>query len=233
MPFGVRNAQMFFFLLWGHSKWLRCSKWSKPNLWFSLLTIARFGFESQTFEKNLRFPNVVAPSSVGCRKLQKKRISVNASTQKSVKECTEHLHPGVATSTRFVSIALLLYEVSPQKRREICNGVSKMLSEICPDIPSSFFSAFLAGRKVVPQISPDVLVILFSSYSPFPPTHRPPPPTPSPGVDFESFFGRFRVNFESILSRDSKLTRKRPASDSKTTEKRLEIDSWWVGGNGL
>ena len=58
------------------------------------------------------------------------------------------------------------------------------------------------------------------------PHHR----TPSRGVDFESFFGRFRV-----------ATRKRPGNDSKTTEKRLEIDSPGGGsvvgsmsrGNGL
>ena len=55
---------------------------------------------------------------------------------------------------------------------------------------------------------------LFFSYSPPPGIHPPPPPTPFQRVDFESFFGRFRVHFESRLE-----------NDSKTTEKRLEIDS--------
>ena len=79
------------------------------------------------------------------------------------------------------------------------------------------------------------LVILFSSYSPFPPTHRHPPPTTFPvRVDFEWFFGRFRVVFESFSSRfgvvfeprlenDSKTTRNRPQKDSKSTA--------WEGGS--
>ena len=48
------------------------------------------------------------------------------------------------------------------------------------------------------------LVKLFFSYSPPPGIHPPPPSNPPQGVDFESFFCRFRVNLESILSRDSK-----------------------------
>ena len=41
---------------------------------------------------------------------------------------------------------------------------------------------------------------------PTPPGFIPHHRTPSQGVDFESIFGRFRVDFESILSRDSKTT---------------------------
>ena len=63
------------------------------------------------------------------------------------------------------------------------------------------------------------------SYSP-PPDSSPPPPTPSQGVDFESFFGRFRVDFESRLENDSKSTRKRP----KMTRNRLPERG--VGGGG-
>ena len=50
---------------------------------------------------------------------------------------------------------------------------------------------------------------------PIPPTHRPPPPTPLPGSRFQIVF---LFVFESILSRDSKMT-----------GKRLKIDSSGVG----
>ena len=48
------------------------------------------------------------------------------------------------------------------------------------------------------------------SYSPSSPTHPPTTDPPSQGVNFESVFGRFRVDVESISSRDSQ-------SDSKST----------------
>ena len=52
------------------------------------------------------------------------------------------------------SIALLLNEVS-EKRREICNEMfSEICPEICPEIRRKISLAFLAGRKVLPQISP-------------------------------------------------------------------------------
>ena len=57
------------------------------------------------------------------------------------------------------------------------------------------------------------LVILFSSYSPFPPTQRPPAPT-LPGSRFRVVFWSFSRRFR--LKIDSKTT---------TTEKRPEIDT--------
>ena len=66
-----------------------------------------------------------------------------------------------------------------------------------------------------------------------PPTH-PPTTDPPPPSNFESFFGRF----ESILSRFLAATCNRLRIDSKTTEKRVEIDSRGggmsrEGGGGL
>ena len=65
-------------------------------------------------------------------------------------------------------------------------------------------------------------VTLFFSYSPpprlIPHGHRPS----SQGVDFESFFGRFRSSCDS---------KSRLENDSTTTEKRLEIDS--LGGGSV
>ena len=85
------------------------------------------------------------------------------------------------------------------------------------------------------QISVNI-VKLFFSYSP-PPDSPPPPPTPLPvsqsssrfPVDFESFFGRFRVDCLSRLKIDSKTTRQRLENDRKTTRDRLENDwgRWW------
>ena len=57
-------------------------------------------------------------------------------------------------------------------------------------------------------------VKLFFSYSPPAGIHSPPPLTPFPG-------SRFRVVFESILSRDSKTTQNRLGNDRKTTRNRL------------
>ena len=73
------------------------------------------------------------------------------------------------------------------------------------------------------------LVKLFFSYSPPPEIHPPPPPTPLPG-------SRFRVVFRSFSSRSRVAIRNRLKVDSKTTEKRLEMDSWergrwWWGMN--
>ena len=74
-----------------------------------------------------------------------------------------------------------------------------------------------------------ILVILFSSYSPFPPTHRPLPPTPLPrsrfGVVFQLFSSRFRVDFELRLENDRKAIRNRPKNDSKSTPR--EGGQWW------
>ena len=54
-----------------------------------------------------------------------------------------------------------------------------------------------------------------------------PPTTDS--APRESIFGRSRVGFESIASRDSNLTQNRLETDSKSTEERLEI----YAGSGL
>ena len=73
------------------------------------------------------------------------------------------------------------------------------------------------------------IVKLFSAtaHSPgfIPHHHRPT----SEGVDFESFFGRSRVGFESFSSRDSESTRERPKNDSKSTPS--EVGRWWWGMN--
>ena len=52
----------------------------------------------------------------------------------------------------FLNTTLLLNEVS-EIRREIWNEDSEKFAEIYPEIRPDIFGAFLAGRKVLPQIS--------------------------------------------------------------------------------
>ena len=82
----------------------------------------------------------------------------------------------------------------------------------------------ISRKKKKPHDLARVVILLFS-YSPpprlIPHHHRPL----SQGVDFDSFFGRFRVDFESLRV----ATQNRIKIDSKTTEKRLEIDSLGEG----
>ena len=67
------------------------------------------------------------------------------------------------------------------------------------------------------------LKVIFSEivFQPNPPIHAHHHHRPS--VGFRSISSRFRVDVESQLENDS-------SRDSKTTEKRLEIDSEWRGG---
>ena len=52
---------------------------------------------------------------------------------------------------------------------------------------------------------------------------------PSQGVNFESFFGRFRVDFESIACRDLKSTQNQLENDRKATRRWLPERGgrWW------
>ena len=130
----------------------------------------------------------------------------------------------------------------------------KLVGELCLAFCKQLWCFKFSGNSEG-FIGVNRVVTMFFSYSPLiPPTtdpppsvsatahSSPPPPTPLPAfqlqpthpphhrppsqrVDFESFFGRFRVIFESILTRDSKTTRKRPQNDTKSTP--WEGGRWW------
>ena len=76
------------------------------------------------------------------------------------------------------------------------------------------------GMHLLP-LSSDIVFQL----QPIPPLVDSPHRPPSRGVDFKSFFGRFRVDFDSNFRVDFES---RLEIDSTTTEKRLEIE----GGSG-
>ena len=83
-----------------------------------------------------------------------------------------------------------------------------------PEAPGDIFETFLASRaRRARETSVRGGLVPNSSYSPHPQL-IPPPPTL---LHRESISSRFRVNFESILSRDSKSTPKRLENHRQTT----------------
>ena len=120
---------------------------------------------------------------------------------------------------------LVFHHLRPHEKCPVCpadsvsnlRGITHKSGRDVPDVPGlapKLSLGYFQGVQTTKSLHVSDVVFSYS-HPALIPHHQ--------GVDFESFFGRFRVNFESFSSRYSKSTRKRPKNGSKSTPGRGSV----------